>query len=141
MTHEELREQAGAFVLGALDPADREQFEVHLTGCLECRADIRSLDRVTEALAYAAPSREPSPQLRTRIVRGIDSGRRPPFASRAVVPWVLAVAASAALVIVTPYTLQLRGETRRLASTVRNLTARLDDRDRQLVAVRSEVSL
>jgi len=140
MTHEELRGQAGAYVLGALDAADRDEFEAHLPGCVECRADVRSLNRVTEALACAAASREPSPRLRARVVAG-SAAPRPFPVSRTVLPWFLAAAASLALAVTAPYTFRLRDETRQLAATLRDLTAQLRDRDRQLVAVRSEVSL
>jgi anti-sigma-K factor RskA/putative zinc finger protein len=135
MTHEDLRDQAAAYVIGALDPVERREFEEHLSGCAECQAEVRSLDRVPEALACLTDWREPSPALRARIV-----GTRAPIRRVAVAPW-LAMAASIALVLLTPYTLRLRDETQRLSATVRDLTARLLDRDRQLVAVRSEVSL
>jgi anti-sigma-K factor RskA len=57
------------------------------------------------------------------------------------IPWFLAAAAVIALAFLTPYTVQLRNRTRELMVAVRDLTARLGDTDRQLVAVRGEVSL
>jgi anti-sigma-K factor RskA len=57
------------------------------------------------------------------------------------VPWFLAAAAVIVLAVLTPYTVQLRNRTRELMLAVRDLTARLADTDRQLVAVRGEVSL
>jgi anti-sigma-K factor RskA len=68
---------------------------------------------------------------------------RPAKGSRAatVLPWVLATAAAIALAALTPYTVQLRNRTRDLAAAVRDLSARLADTDRQLVAARVEVSL
>jgi len=139
MTHEELRDQAGAYVLGALDAVDRHEFEAHLPGCRECQTEVRSLDRVAEALAYAAGEAEPSPRLRARVMAAV--GPRPSAAPRRLVPWFLAAAASLALIVVAPYTIALRDETRQLASAVQDLMAQLSDRDQRLVAVRSEVSL
>ena len=41
-THDELREQAAAFALGALAEDDRLEFEAHLLECDECDDDVRS---------------------------------------------------------------------------------------------------
>ena len=35
----EVRLSLGAYVLGALDPADRSRVDTHLAGCPECRLD------------------------------------------------------------------------------------------------------
>ena len=139
--HDELRELASAYVLGALDRDEREQFEAHLAGCEVCQAEVRSYQPVVDALAFAVPDRQPSAALRARVVgdRPGTSARR----SRAVtvLPWSLAAAAAIALAALTPYTVQLRQRTRDLMATVRDLSARLAEGDRQLVAVRREVSL
>lgn len=39
-----------AYVLGALDPDEREEFEKHLPACFECRAQIRAYDGVMQTL-------------------------------------------------------------------------------------------
>jgi anti-sigma-K factor RskA len=151
MSHDE-RELASAYVLDALDAADRERFEAHLAGCAECQAEVRSFRPVVDALARMADAGQPSPELRARVLdtRGVRVVRPHvlpgPGASRAfrpaiVVPWFLATAAALALAVLTPYTVQLRNRTRQLAVAVRDLTARLAETDRQLVAVRNDVSL
>ena len=151
MNHDE-RELASAYVLDALDAGDRERFEAHLPGCAECQAEVRSFRPVVDALARVADARRPSPELRARVLdaRGARAAQPRvlpgPGASRAVrpaivVPWFLATAAALALAVLTPYTAQLRNRTRELAAAVRDLTARLAEGDRQLVAVRNEVSL
>ena len=38
-SHAELKEQAGAYVLGSLDPDEQISFEAHLAGCEECAAE------------------------------------------------------------------------------------------------------
>jgi len=149
MSHEELRELASAYVLDALDAGDRERFQAHLSDCAACQAEVRSFRPVVDALAQIVDSRQPSPELRARVLdnrrsrAGVVQPFRPaaPFRPAIVVPWFLATAAALILAVLTPYTVQLRNRTRELAAAVRDLTARLGDTDRQLVAVRGEVSL
>src|SRR5687767_7020707 len=57
-----------AFVLGSLEADAREVFTTHLAGCPECQQEVRSLQRVTHALAASAPSRTPSLALRSRVL-------------------------------------------------------------------------
>src|SRR5262245_47662662 len=125
MSHEELREQASAYVLDALDRDDRQRFEAHLAGCAECQAEVRSFRPVADALARIVDSREPSPDLRARIVGGITrretlttpaSTDVPRSRASTVVPWALAIAATIALAALTPYTVQLRDRTRELVA-------------------------
>jgi anti-sigma-K factor RskA len=142
LNHDELRELASAYVLGALDREEREQFETHLADCEVCQAEVRSFQPVVDALAFSVPDRQPSADLRARV---LASGPSRPVGKRSraatVLPWFLATAAAIALAALTPYTMQLRQRTRDLMATVRDLSARLADGDRQLVAVRREVSL
>lgn len=58
--HEIHHEDAGAYLLGALDPAEHAAFERHLAGCPDCRADVEELRMAADALprsveAFAAP--------------------------------------------------------------------------------------
>ena len=71
--HDELREQAELYVLGALAASDRQTFEAHLASCDECRAQVTSLSPVTQALAYVAPQHDPPSELRARVP-GLDYG-------------------------------------------------------------------
>ncbi|PRY00834.1 anti-sigma factor family protein [Allonocardiopsis opalescens] len=49
------RFDTAAYVLGALDPDDRERFEAHLrTGCAECRAAVGELAPMPGLLAHAS---------------------------------------------------------------------------------------
>jgi anti-sigma factor RsiW len=41
--HQQLREALGAYVLGALDPAERRQLEQHLKGCRDCTDELARL--------------------------------------------------------------------------------------------------
>ncbi|WP_432487672.1 anti-sigma factor [Kineococcus sp. SYSU DK018] len=103
---------AGAYVLGALPPAEREAFEEHLAGCAGCRGAVEDLaglpgllSRVpAEAVAApdegaAAPLRAPGtllPQL-LRTVRARRRRRRLLLAGGAVAACLLTGAGAVAL--------------------------------------------
>lgn len=53
--HEVWRESAAAYVLGALDGAERTEFEAHLDGCDRCRADVVSFAPLPGLLARVDP--------------------------------------------------------------------------------------
>ena len=76
-THDELREQAAAFALGALGDDDRGEFEAHLLVCDECDDEVRSFTRVATALAYAVPPVEPAASLRGRAVDAVRASASP----------------------------------------------------------------
>jgi anti-sigma-K factor RskA len=142
LSHDELRDLASAYVLGALDRDEREQFEAHLAGCEACQAEVRSFGPVVDALALSVPGGQPSAALRARVLGAAPGGTtRKTSRAATVLPWFLAAAAAIGLAVLTPYTMQLRQRTRDLMATVRDLSARLTEGDRQLVAVRREVSL
>ena len=62
LTCEEVREMAGAFVLGALEPADEAAVRAHLPTCDDAHAEIAELGGVLPALATSVPrsSRPPA---------------------------------------------------------------------------------
>jgi anti-sigma-K factor RskA len=62
-----------AQALGALDGAEARRLAAHLEGCAECRAELESWNETAAALAYAAPTVEPSAELRSRILDGIHA--------------------------------------------------------------------
>ena len=47
----ELADRDGAYVLGSLSPAERQEFEQHLTGCKECARNVRELAGLPGLLA------------------------------------------------------------------------------------------
>ncbi|MEV7026921.1 zf-HC2 domain-containing protein [Kitasatospora sp. NPDC093558] len=79
---------AGAYVLGLLEPAERAAFERHLAGCAQCAAHVAELGPVEPVLAeYAAsaaalgldpagPPPSPDPALLDRLVAEVSAGRR-----------------------------------------------------------------
>jgi anti-sigma-K factor RskA len=103
-SHADLKGQAGAYVLDALDADERASFEAHLSGCDECREEVRSLRRVADALSRSAPGRTPRPELRERVLAafggapGVPSAR-PVSASTTRRRWLLPLAAMLALTV------------------------------------------
>ena len=63
-----IHELTAGYALDALEPADREAFERHLTGCERCQDELAGFWEVSHALAVAADGPAPSPGLRERIL-------------------------------------------------------------------------
>lgn len=53
--HDRYREWSAAYVLGALEPADRAEFERHLDGCARCQADVRAFAPLPGLLSTVDP--------------------------------------------------------------------------------------
>lgn len=67
------RDDAGPWVLGALDADDARAFGAHLEGCETCRAEVEALQPVADVLPMAAPQELPSPELKGRIMAVVES--------------------------------------------------------------------
>ena len=106
LIHEEIDELLAAHALTALPPLEAWQVEAHLGTCSYHRESAAALTRAAAGLALAVQEREPSPELRERILealrieaspasrrrtRAVISLRQPPRWWR---PTVTAVAAS-----------------------------------------------
>jgi hypothetical protein len=77
----EIRLSLGAYVLGALDPADRGRVDAHLATCAECRDELASfaglpglLGRVSRAEVETEPS-DPGPHLLDRLLSAAAAER------------------------------------------------------------------
>ncbi|HEU4976458.1 MAG TPA: anti-sigma factor [Baekduia sp.] len=70
-------DDVGAWVLGALDPADERAFRAHLGTCARCQADVEELGAVADLLPAAAPRLVPPPHLGERLMAVVESEARP----------------------------------------------------------------
>jgi hypothetical protein len=91
------REDLGAYVLGALGPAERAEVEEHLAGCAGCRDELASLAGLPGLLSRLSPEEvEPPPEASAppveRLLAGMARRRRHRLR-------LAAVAAAGALVI------------------------------------------
>lgn len=57
-----------AYALGALEPAEAEQFRAHLETCEACRKDLASFGQVVDVLPMAAPQHQAPRRLRRRVL-------------------------------------------------------------------------
>lgn len=92
----------GAYLLDALEPPERAEFEGHLAVCPECREEVDSLRAATASLAGEVAEMPPV-ALRGRVLRtASDTPQLPPVvaASRSRRRWLLGAVAAAAAVIV-----------------------------------------
>lgn len=75
------RFDVGVYVLGALDPAERDTFEAHLDGCASCTAELAAVAGLPGLLARAelpprVADQAPPPDLLAGVVRRVRRRRR-----------------------------------------------------------------
>ncbi|WP_104105277.1 anti-sigma factor [Nocardioides sp. 616] len=93
---------SGAYAIHAVDDFEQAQFERHLEGCPECRAEVDSF-RETAALLAQLSATEPPAELRPRVLHDVAAVRPlPPLTTRrtAARRWAPAVAAAAVIAAV-----------------------------------------
>jgi anti-sigma factor RsiW len=69
--HEHSREDAAAYALGALDPAEAEEFRRHMNECVLCREDVAAFQDAVTALPASAPQYRAPKQLRRRVMDAV----------------------------------------------------------------------
>jgi anti-sigma-K factor RskA len=128
--HEQLGDQAPAYVLGALSPSERLAFEAHLAECAICAAEVRSLTPVTAGLARLVPEAEPAPEVRARLLASISKS------SWWSVSWLAAAASVLLAVALGAYSAQLRARVSGLESQLREATRRAEASEGQVAEAR-----
>jgi anti-sigma-K factor RskA len=83
MIDDRLHDLAGAYVLGALDPAERAEFERHLAECQACANEVRSLQPVVDGLGQVVPLIDPPAPLRDRVLSSATQLASPKRAEQA----------------------------------------------------------
>jgi anti-sigma-K factor RskA len=76
--HDNRRDDVAAYMLGALEPEEAAELELHAEGCERCRSEMRWLTAAVEALPEAVERVEPPPRLRERMMAEVraDAGER-----------------------------------------------------------------
>ena len=77
LLHHDLHILTGAYSLDAVDGAERDRFEHHLSRCRPCDHEVRGLAQTATALGMAA-ALAPPPQLRERVLSAIAVTRQAP---------------------------------------------------------------
>jgi anti-sigma-K factor RskA len=105
----ECGENAAAYVLGALEPAEAEAFRAHIDECAACRDEVAAYQSMTEALPATSGRYEVPRALRRRVMREVRAtpktapARRAPTArapTRFPLAWGGALAAAVVAVVV-----------------------------------------
>lgn len=72
-SHDDYKENIGAYVLGALPELEAEVLERHLMGCESCRAEVEELRPVASALARSVPQVEAPASLKASLMAVVNS--------------------------------------------------------------------
>ena len=74
-----------AYVLGALEPDEADEFRRHLDRCATCGAEVAGMGPVADALLMSVPQYRPPAGLRRRMLRTVraESRRKQPARRRA----------------------------------------------------------
>jgi anti-sigma-K factor RskA len=70
--HARWADTAGAYVLGAMASAERDEFEAHLARCAVCQEEVGELRPAAEVLPMASPPRLPPRELKDRIMAEVE---------------------------------------------------------------------
>jgi anti-sigma-K factor RskA len=152
--HDRLQESVGLYVLGALEPGERSEFERHLQTCDECTAEVRSLAEVTAALPHGVPLVDPPASLRSRVMAVTGRATAAP-ANVVALParpararsWVSTAGwlSAAALLVVSlglgGYSMSLQREIEGLRTEVGDLNARLNQSEQRVTVATRLVAL
>jgi hypothetical protein len=151
MTHDDVRNLAAGFVLGALEPAEEEAVREHLATCREPHDEFSVLGGVVPYLDDTVELVEPPASLKARVMAAAaadlaaDPGsrvrrrerrrdvvasstrvERPRTARRSPLTWVAAIAAVVAIIALAGWNLMLQTQLRETADYDRALATVLD---------------
>ena len=148
-THDRYDELVAAYALGAIDPAERTAFEVHLASCERCQRELAELSRVTAGLGLAVEPVNPPDALKaktiarataqTRSVRTTVAPGTTRHDKRPLVSWRFALAASVLIAVAAGiYAWSLRQQVADLRTTLADASQRERDLRASLAAARSD---
>jgi hypothetical protein len=90
--HNRWSEDLGAYLLGALDPRETDEFERHLEGCELCQGEMRWLEPAVQTLPETVERTEPPRQLRESLMAEVRADARRGSRGTAAAPrwrWLL----------------------------------------------------
>jgi len=96
VNHDELRDLAAVYALGALDGDDLVEFGKHASSCAECGREVREHERVAAEIGFSLAPVQPSPAVLERVMAAV---RRPGRVIEAPFAWTRVVAAAAVVVV------------------------------------------
>jgi anti-sigma factor RsiW len=104
--HERQQENVGAYLLGALEPAEQAAFEGHLAGCPECRAEVEQLRVAADALPRSVEPFTPPASLKRSLMEAVREDleperRRKPLLARLGLDRLLSVRPAVAMAAAT----------------------------------------
>lgn len=117
MTHD-VEKLLGAYALGALDPEEQKEVELHLEGCAHCRAVLSEYDSVAEGLLHTPLAVRPSKSARAKISRRLRGEPKPQQRRRR-----LSIALAGGLIALLGVNLGLFVQTRSLIDQAQELAA------------------
>jgi anti-sigma factor RsiW len=108
MTDEDIHDLSGAYVVDAVDDAERALFEAHLADCPACQSEVASLRAAAGQLSLGTVT-TPPPSLRESALRDISAVRPlPPLVTSREEPAPELVAASAPAAPAVPTSLEAK---------------------------------
>jgi anti-sigma-K factor RskA len=73
--HTRFMEDAGAYLLGALDEREQREFERHLRSCPECQEEVERLRPAADVLPSSVKQLEPPPRLKKALMAEVEPRR------------------------------------------------------------------
>jgi anti-sigma-K factor RskA len=83
---DQFTDDVGAYLLGALEPAEEQAFEQHLEGCDECRQEVMRLEVARDALPRAVDQVAPPERLRQSLMETVRAEAPADAAAEPVAP-------------------------------------------------------
>ena len=74
--HTRFADDVGAYLLGALEPAEQAAFEQHLAACPDCRAEVERLRVAADALPRSVDQVDPPASLKAALMDAVRSDAR-----------------------------------------------------------------
>lgn len=143
---------AAAYVLGALDPEEAQEFERSLSSDLEMTAFVTKLSEASAALAHALPQQTPSPQLKGKILTQLDNRSEknpappepsaiPASPSSSWLPWALAACLAMICVVLGMQVTTVRRRAAELALQLGSANQRAAELRTQSATAQQQLSL